>query len=146
MTAVQLLVGALVVDADEFLLLRRSERETFLPGRWGIPAGKVKPGEDLKVAVLRELREEAGLAGTVECSAGSVWFDSVRDGQPWRNLQVNYVVRPYSRQVQLDHSNSACAWVSLADMTTSPVEVDAFTRRIVEMALQAGPAGHAPRL
>jgi 8-oxo-dGTP diphosphatase len=133
---VRVLVGALAVDGGDVLVLRRSEREKYLPGRWGIPAGKVETGEDLEHAVLRELWEEAGLTATVERVAGSVWFDSIMDGHPLKNLQVNYVVRPASRYVRLDHSNNDSAWVPLVDLSHSPVELDGFTRGIMERAFR----------
>lgn len=45
----------------EILLLQR-HGEKSQGGKWGVPAGKIDLGEDEKTAVLRELREETGLA------------------------------------------------------------------------------------
>lgn len=41
-------------------MLHRSEGETD-PSLWGIPAGKVEPGEDDVTAALREVYEETGI-------------------------------------------------------------------------------------
>jgi len=51
-------VAALVRDGEgRILLQRRSDN-----GRWNLPAGAVDPGESLADAVVREVREETGLA------------------------------------------------------------------------------------
>lgn len=41
------------------MILRRAADESQA-GKWGIPAGKVEPGETEKEAVIREVREEIG--------------------------------------------------------------------------------------
>lgn len=52
-------VGAIVVEDDRILLIRRGKE----PGRgiWSIPGGRVKIGETARDAVLREVWEETGL-------------------------------------------------------------------------------------
>ena len=57
----ELCVGAVVVDDDRLLLIRRSADPEA--GRWSVPGGRVEAGETMVAAVLRELREETGLEG-----------------------------------------------------------------------------------
>jgi ADP-ribose pyrophosphatase len=52
-------VGAVVVRDGAVLLIRRGQEP--LRGRWSIPGGRVKWGERLEDAVVRETREETGL-------------------------------------------------------------------------------------
>ena len=54
-------VGAIITDAAGRLLLIKRGHE---PGKglWSIPGGRVEPGETDEQAVIREVREETGLA------------------------------------------------------------------------------------
>lgn len=52
-------VGAVVVRRGHVLLIRRGQPP--LEGRWSVPGGRVEAGEGLGDALVREVREEAGV-------------------------------------------------------------------------------------
>jgi 8-oxo-dGTP diphosphatase len=64
-------VGAIVTDAGGRLLLVQRGHEPEA-GRWSLPGGRVKPGESDADAVVREVREETGLAVAPGALVGSV--------------------------------------------------------------------------
>ncbi|HEY1096593.1 MAG TPA: NUDIX domain-containing protein [Alphaproteobacteria bacterium] len=45
---------------DKFLFMRRANTN-YMSGYYGLPSGKVMPGEPLAQTILRELKEETGL-------------------------------------------------------------------------------------
>lgn len=45
----------------EVLMLRRSERASFMPGVWVFPGGTLEEGEDERACAVRELFEEAAI-------------------------------------------------------------------------------------
>ncbi|MEU0007593.1 (deoxy)nucleoside triphosphate pyrophosphohydrolase [Streptomyces sp. NPDC006314] len=54
-------VGAALLDGGRLLAARRSA-PAELAGRWELPGGKVEAGERPEDALVRELREELGIA------------------------------------------------------------------------------------
>ena len=49
-------VAAVIFTNDRVLLQRRDDT-----GHWGLPGGAVEPGESVRQALIREVREETGL-------------------------------------------------------------------------------------
>ena len=54
-------VVAGVIRRDGLLLITQRMPDDTLAGYWEFPGGKVDPGEELKEALYRELREEVGI-------------------------------------------------------------------------------------
>lgn len=54
------IVSCYVEHNDEILILHRQDHKPE-GNTWGLPAGKVDKGEDIKMAMLREMEEETGI-------------------------------------------------------------------------------------
>ncbi len=66
-------VAAAVIErAGEFLLAQRPEGKPY-PGYWEFPGGKIEPGEEPQLALVRELREELG----IQVRAATPWITRV---------------------------------------------------------------------
>ena len=64
-------VGAIITDrAGRLLLIRRGHPPAR--GLWSVPGGRVEPGETDERALVREIREETGLAVRVGRLVGAV--------------------------------------------------------------------------
>jgi 8-oxo-dGTP diphosphatase len=57
-------VAALIVRDDKVLICQRTRHQT-MPLKWEFPGGKIEPGEELEVALHRELEEELGILATI---------------------------------------------------------------------------------
>ena len=54
-------LGVIHRPDGRFLITRRVMTKAWAPGWWEVSGGAVQAGEDSKVAVVREIREETGL-------------------------------------------------------------------------------------
>ena len=101
-------IMALVIHGDRCLVARQP---TFPPGMYSILAGFVEPGETLEAAVLREVREEAGLVVVEPCYHRS---------QPWpfpSSLMIGFSVRALSDAIHLDDEElEEARWVTRAEL------------------------------
>lgn len=93
------LAAAIVVHDTKVMVVRRSIREGYLPGAWGVPCGKIdeRRGERPRQAALRELHEETGINGEIVRFVGWSKFVSNWRGRRTQNFQWNYLVRPLPR-------------------------------------------------
>ena len=57
-------VAAIIVKDASVLICQRKAGQLYA-GKWEFPGGKVEPGEELRAALERELREELGINATI---------------------------------------------------------------------------------
>jgi len=107
----ELCVGAVAVDDDELLLIRRSRPPGA--GYWSLPGGRVEVGETIAEAVVRELAEETG----VEAVCGSLvgWVERISDEHHFVILDFSVTVLERSDPVSGADAAEA-AWVALDDV------------------------------
>ena len=64
-----LVVAVALIDADGRVLVTERPEGKALAGLWEFPGGKVEPGERPEATLIRELREELGIAVEEPCLA-----------------------------------------------------------------------------
>ncbi|MFN4220349.1 MAG: NUDIX domain-containing protein, partial [bacterium] len=84
-------VGGLVKYKDFYLFVKTTKWK----GKWGIPGGKVKPGENLLVALIREIKEETNLEVNKKNCKYLTFFESIFDKEFYKKthmIMFNYLV------------------------------------------------------
>ncbi|MGR2805336.1 NUDIX domain-containing protein [Vibrio harveyi] len=111
-------VAAVILNESNQLLLQKKS-----DGSWSLPAGMIEPGESPSQAVIREVREETGLAVEVERVLGVFGGEGFGFAYP-NGDQVEYTVIMFKCQQtgqfaeDLDEETSELAWFSKSDMPT----------------------------
>jgi len=127
-------VGAIVLAGDRVLLVERGAPPGV--GLWTVPGGKLELGESLAAAVVREVREETGLA--VRCGPLVDVVERVGDG-------YHFVILDYLASVDGTPAPVAggdvrdarwVAWSELAGLplTTGLIPVLERARTLVHLA------------
>jgi ADP-ribose pyrophosphatase YjhB (NUDIX family) len=148
-------VGAVVLDGDSVLLIRRGQEP--LKGEWSIPGGAVELGERLDAAAAREVREETGLdvdVGPVVEVLDRVRRDHEAVGPRFHYVLVDFLCRPRSAEAatpghfaqtpqtsRLTPGSDAdeARWVAIDSL--SDYAVAAATVRVIQKAVELAQSG-----
>jgi 8-oxo-dGTP diphosphatase len=108
--------AAVITRPDGAFLLGQRAPDTFYPGYWEFPGGKVEIGETPRQALIRELREELGIM--------------VEEAWPWLTREFAYEhahvrlhffeVPAWSGSVN-DHVHAALAWQRAGELGVTPM-------------------------
>ncbi|MFD4023863.1 NUDIX domain-containing protein [Streptomyces sp. NPDC058576] len=111
---VRVRAGAIVIRDGAVLLIRFTEEDGG--SHYEIPGGGVEEGETPETAVLRELDEETGLAGTVGPEVARVW----KDGRHEHYFLVS-ATGETGRPETLDNYGGAPVWVPVERLPATPL-------------------------
>jgi 8-oxo-dGTP diphosphatase len=104
-------VAAVIRREDGRLLITQRLADDTLGGYWEFPGGKVDPGEELRAALVRELREEIG----VEAEIGAE-IHHITHAYPDRDVRLYfYEVRIVSGEPRLIEV-ADLRWVTLDEL------------------------------
>jgi 8-oxo-dGTP diphosphatase len=107
-------VAAAVIDAEDRVLIAQRPPGKHLAGGWEFPGGKLRPGEDRRVGLTRELREEIG----IELSTPRPLL-RLRHSYPFGQVSLDvWVVRHYLGEPQaLD--GQALRWCTRSELEST---------------------------
>lgn len=108
----ELAVGAVVRRDDDLLLIRRGREPAA--GEWSIPGGRVRRGELMAAAVVRELREETGLVGV--CGPLIDWVERVGHGYHYVILDFQVTLLDNRADPVAGDDASEARWVPVYDV------------------------------
>jgi 8-oxo-dGTP diphosphatase len=113
--AAEVAVGAVVLRNGSILLVRRGREPAA--GAWSLPGGRVRFGEELHEAVVREVAEETGLEVVVDRFLG--WVERLgTDPEPYHFVILDFLVSvldPRQAPVAGDDAEEV-AWAALTHL------------------------------
>lgn len=112
-------VGAVVVDDERLLLVRRANPP--FAGTWALPGGRVEAGETVAEAVTRELREETGLEGVCGRLIGVVELLPEETDGPHLVVLDHEVTLFESAEPVAGSDANAARWVYVGDVVDLPL-------------------------
>lgn len=103
-----LVVAVALVDADGRVLIAQRPEGKAMAGLWEFPGGKIESGERPEETLIRELREELGIAVKEACLA-PLTFAS-HGYADFHLLMPLFICRRWDGQVQ-PHEHAQLKWV-----------------------------------
>lgn len=105
-------------DKKRILLVRRSWNDSYYPGFWECPGGKLDEGEDLTEALAREVLEETNLLIKMKEPLVSIQSQVLTEGRYAGNTYVMIfsVAEKIGGEVKLSAEHSSHAWTTFNDI------------------------------
>ncbi|MBV8183806.1 MAG: (deoxy)nucleoside triphosphate pyrophosphohydrolase [Hyphomicrobiales bacterium] len=113
-----LVVACALVDADGRVLIAQRPVGKTLAGLWEFPGGKLEPDEGPEVSLVRELKEELGIAVEIPCLAPLTFASHAYEN--FHLLMPLYICRKWAGIV-MPHEGQTLAWVRPGKLRDYPM-------------------------
>lgn len=109
---------ALIVKDNKVLILREAAtyKEISQVDKWGVPGGRLEPGEHFADALIREVMEECGL--TIELGKPvhvDEWRPTIK-GEQWQIVATFFECKADNAKITLSEEHDDYAWASKKDL------------------------------
>lgn len=90
---------------DEYLIVKRSINDDFLPGVWEFPGGNIEDGELIYDALKREMFEEIGFEISNNIKLVH-YYDEIQDKkEKYHYIELDFLVEVENKNINLKLSN-----------------------------------------
>lgn len=113
-----LVAACALIDPDGRVLITQRPPGKSMAGLWEFPGGKVEPGERPEESLIRELREELGIAVKEECLAPLTFASHLYPD--FHLLMPLYVCRRWAGFVEA-RENQQLKWVRPPELRNYPM-------------------------
>lgn len=105
-------VSAVIHKEGKILILKRSQKETFLPGYHDFPGGKINFGETPEEGLKREVKEEVNL--DVEAQRPISLFSYVSMNDARHTVDIQYLTKVVGSLdgLRLSEAHEDCYWIT----------------------------------
>ena len=111
-------VGGFLLLDNKLLVIRRSQKESFMPGYYELPGGKVNFGEDPKDDIIREFFEESNLKIKVLDPFNT--FADITENNNRHNIEIVYFVELTGNidDLKLSDAHDDFKWITSEEVST----------------------------
>lgn len=112
-----LTVGAVIFNGKKVLLVKHKEGAEHITGTYGFPAGKVIDNEEIKDALIREVKEETGFDVQPVRLINRIWFAEIerKSGERKKFGLILYVCKIIGGEM-LEGDETKPEWVDISDL------------------------------
>lgn len=107
-----------IIHKGKILLIQRAKIDTYKPGQWEVPGGKLEKGEDIATALEKEALEETNLA--IQPIDRLAFYNSgVLSTGKYKGLtfiQLFGVSQVIAGKIRLSHEHDSYKWVTLKEL------------------------------
>ncbi len=111
----KIVLTGILKDKNEFLIVKRSEKEDLYPGVWEFPGGHLEKGETLKEGLARELKEELGFVDNFNPIITHYSDEVKQNGEEIvHDLEIDFIINvdKNNTHIRLSNEHSDYKWVN----------------------------------
>ena len=99
----KLVLTGIIKCNDEYLVVRRSKDDDFLPGVYEFPGGNIEDNELILDGLKRELYEEIGL--TIDINKAKIinFYDEIKEN--YHYIELDFLIKIENKNIDIKLSN-----------------------------------------
>lgn len=100
-------------ETGNILLIKRVQGDSYMPGKWELPGGKLDQGQDISNALEREVLEETGLV-IIPMDKTAYWHSEIISSGKYKGLPYIVLVglaKSLGAKVKLSNEHEDYCWV-----------------------------------